>query len=91
MPAARLEIIDAYEWYRRRSPRAAEGFVAELERQLVRIAENPEALMLMLADVRRVRLRRYPYALFFRVVDERCYVLACLHGSRDPKVWRDRV
>ena len=45
----------------------------------------------MLADVRRARLRTFPYGLFFRVVDDGVFVIACFHSSRDPRVWRRRV
>jgi plasmid stabilization system protein ParE len=90
LPAARLELIEAYEWYVARSSRVARDFVAEVERQLVRIAENPGAFPLALADARRVRLRRFPYNLYFGEAEGVCFVPACFHGSRDPKIWQER-
>jgi plasmid stabilization system protein ParE len=91
LPAARLEFIDAYKWYAARSSRAALDFIAEVERQQLRIADNPEGFSIVLADVRRVRLRSFPYNLYFRETDGVCFVLACFHGSRDPKVWQERL
>lgn len=91
LPLARLEFIEARDWYGRRSPRAAEDFIAEIDRQVKRIAENPDGFQLIADDVRRVRLRRFPYSLFFRVVDDACFVIACFHASRDPRVWQDRA
>jgi plasmid stabilization system protein ParE len=90
LPAARLEYAEAREWYAQRSTRAAEGFVAEVDRQIQRIAENPSGFQLMMDDVRRVRLRGFPYSLFFRVGDGVCFVIACFHASRDPKIWEER-
>jgi plasmid stabilization system protein ParE len=91
LPLARLEAIEARDWYEARSPGLGEAFVLEMDRLADRVAENPLAFPTMLADVRRARLRRFPYSLFFRIVGEECFVLACFHASRDPKRWRERV
>lgn len=91
LPAARLELIEARDWYKARSPGLGDAFARELNRQVQRIAENAAGFPLVLADVRRVRLRRFPYSLFYRVVDGECFVLACFHASRDPKSWQERA
>lgn len=91
LPAARLEVIEARDWYEQRSPGLGDAFAQEIDRQVQRIAENATGFPVMLADVRRVRLRRFPYGLFYRIVDDECFVLACFHASRDPKRWRERV
>jgi hypothetical protein len=91
LPSARLESIGARDWYAQHSQRAADAFVAEMDRQLLRIADNAESFPLILGDVRRVRLRRFPYSLLFKVDNDICFVIACFHASRDPNVWRDRA
>jgi hypothetical protein len=91
LPFARLEAIDARAWYTQHSQRAADAFVTEMDRQLMRIAENAESFPFIAEGVRRVRLRRFPYSLLFKVDGDLCFVIACFHASRDPKVWRDRT
>lgn len=91
MPAARLEVIAAQDWYEREARGLGDQFRAELEVQLTRIAENPLQFMQMLDDVRRARLRRFPYALFFRLLDDGIFVIACFHSRRDPLIWRSRA
>ena len=44
----------------------------------------------MAPGIRRARLRRFPHGLFFRVLDDALYVIACFHASRDPLIWRGR-
>jgi toxin ParE1/3/4 len=46
--------------------------------------------LLSTRDVRRARCRRFPYALFFRVIDETVHVIACFHSRRDPRQWQRR-
>ncbi|MFY8095224.1 MAG: hypothetical protein ACOVN0_17220 [Niveispirillum sp.] len=37
--------------------------------------------------LRRALLRRFPYALFFRIEPDAIYNLACAHNHRDPATW----
>lgn len=91
MPAARLDVIDAQDWYERQAPGLGARFRAELGFQLDRVARSPFHFPEVLADVRRARLQRFPYGLFFRAIDEEIFVIACFHSSRDPLVWRARI
>ena len=90
LPAARLEALEARAWYAARGDGLGEAFVAELDRQASRIAETPLQFPIVLGDARRVLMRRFPYALFFRLADGDAFVLACFHASRDPKSWQAR-
>ncbi len=89
-PAAVADIVAAEAWYGARSERVAADFVLELEAAVARIAENPAQFPVVLETVRRARMRRFPFALFFRVEDETAVVIACFHASRDPRRWQRR-
>jgi plasmid stabilization system protein ParE len=90
-PAARAEVIEAQDWYEREAQGLGGSFRAEVDRVVQRLTASPMQFPTMLADVRRARLRRFPYGLFFRVVEDDVFVIGCLHASRDPRVWRRRV
>jgi len=32
----------------------------------------------------------FPYALFFRILEDDIRVIACFHGNRDPRGWQAR-
>jgi len=91
MPAARLDMIDAQDWYERKAQGLGARFLAEVDFQVQRIAANPLHFPKMWADVRRARLRRFPYGLFFRSLAEGVFVIACFHSSRDPLIWQSRI
>jgi len=91
MPAARLEVIEAQDWYEKEKAGLGAEFRAEIDYQVERILANPLQFPRMLADVHRAKLRRFPYGLFFRSSDEAIYVIACFHSSRNPIVWQSRV
>ncbi|WP_020176520.1 type II toxin-antitoxin system RelE/ParE family toxin [Methyloferula stellata] len=90
MPAARAEFIDALDWYEREAKGLGTRLQGEVDAQVRRIAANPLQFPIVLHDVRRARLRRFPYSLFFRVLGDAVYVIACFHSSRDPHIWQNR-
>ncbi len=49
------------------------------------LAADPLRHPCVLDEIRRVRLKRFPYALFYRVTGDTVAVIACLHHRRDPK------
>ena len=89
-PAARAELIDARDWYSARGAELAADFAAEVDTVVGRIATAPQHFPVVYRGVRRARCRRFPYALFFRVIDGTVYVMACFHSSRDPRQWQRR-
>jgi plasmid stabilization system protein ParE len=91
LPAARLELIEAQDWYESEARGLGAQFRAAVGDQVARISANPLAFPVVLRDGRRARLRRFPYSLFFRLLDDATYVIACFHSSRDPRVRQRRV
>jgi toxin ParE1/3/4 len=91
LPAARLEVVEAQDWYEAESRGLGARFRAEVDRQVGRLAENPLHFSVVQGDVRRARLQRFPYGMFFRPLQDTIYVLACFHSSRDPMSWMLRV
>ena len=91
LPAAERELDEAFSWYETRSPGLAALFRMEVDRQLARMSEHPLQFPVVIADIRRARMNRFPYGLFFKIDGEGIFVIACFHGSRDPRIWQDRV
>ncbi|MDM4766249.1 hypothetical protein [Pelomonas sp. SE-A7] len=50
---------------------------------------NPFLYPVLELDLRRVNLRRFPYALFFIVEGDQVTVLACFHQHRKPLTRKD--
>lgn len=90
-PAAQAEAITAQEWYEGEAPGLGARFRGEVDFVAQRLSADPLQFPVVLADVRRARLRKFPYGLFFRIVDETVFVIACFHSRRDPRQWQQRV
>jgi plasmid stabilization system protein ParE len=92
-PEAQFDIEDAFEWYDTQDPKLGSEFVRAVDTGLSTIARNPLAYPILLRQARRVRLKRFPYALFY-IIDTKKMIISivsCFHGNRDPNGWQDRL
>ena len=89
--AARLEYDEAAGWYETQKSGLGSKFVEEIERALLLACETPQRFTKMIHDVRCIRVRRFPYSIFFRIRDDRLIVLSVFHARRNPMVWRERT
>ena len=90
-PAAAADIEEAYLWYESRRIGLGEEFLAAVDLLLGEILAHPTAYQVIHREARRALLRRFPYALFYRIYGETVVVLACMQGRRDPKRWMNRI
>jgi toxin ParE1/3/4 len=89
--AAEAEFDDAFDFYEKRQMGLGIEFVAEVQRELDQIAENPLMHQVVLGDIRMGVVRRFPYTIFFRHHPHRIEVIAIFHTSRDPAIWQGRA
>jgi plasmid stabilization system protein ParE len=89
-PAAEADYEAALAWYLARSPKAAAGFEAAVEKAIEAVRDFPEAYPLRDDRHRHCPLRRYPYGLVYRVDGDRVRVVAVPHNRQMPRDWSDR-
>ncbi len=89
-PATSADIADAYEWYEGQHAGLGEEFRGELHVACTLLAEFSDAGPAVHLNLRRLLLRRFPYAIYYRVVGAVIEVRGCLHLHRDPRAWRQR-
>lgn len=75
LPEALEDLITTQRWYSSREPGLEKAF-----------AEFP----CVYGPVRRLVVRRFPYALYFREVGDEILVLA-VHGRQNPRRWQART
>jgi toxin ParE1/3/4 len=90
-PAAEEDIEAAYLWYEGRQAHLGNEFLFAIRSALSQVSQYPEAHSIVDSDVRRVVVPRFPYGIFYRVYHGTVYVIACMHGRRDPERWRSRI
>jgi plasmid stabilization system protein ParE len=89
-PAARAEIDEAYQWYEERRAGLGEEFLRAVRAVLAEVEQAPRRYPVIRNDIRRALLRRFPYSILYIAEPEATIVVACFHGSRDPRRWHER-
>lgn len=79
-PAAAADIDEAFLWYEGRRPGLGHEFLAVAQRLIDAIAQHPLRYPVIRRNTRRALLRRFPYAVYFRVYGEVVVVVACMHA-----------
>ncbi len=89
-PEARAELRDGYDWYEGRRTGAGVRFMAAVQAAIDHVAAFPQSGRVMLDDIRRTLVLKFPYALFYREEAGRIIVISVFHTSRDPAIWQGR-
>jgi plasmid stabilization system protein ParE len=89
-PQAAAEVRNARASYEGHRAGLGAEFVAELDGLVERIAREPKAFPRVHGPMRRALFRRFPYAVYFAIVESDAVVFAVLHGHRHPDAWRHR-
>ncbi len=87
---ALAELDEILSYIRTTSPRGAQRVEARLRRVIDQIAEHPEGAERVSGapGVRRAPLVRYPYVLYYEVIEGKITILRILHGKR-RRPWPD--
>ena len=89
-PFAEEDAKDAANWYNGKREGLGNGFLLALEATLNAIQRNPNHYQVVYKGLKRALTVRFPYGVFFIVEEDVIYVLAIVHSSRSPKVWKKR-
>lgn len=82
-------MLQIRQWYEDRSAGLGHDFAEEIDARIVRIVESPLVFPRVSGDTRRAVLHRFPYAIYFRLLDDAVIVLA-VHGRQHPRRWQRR-
>ena len=87
---ARIELLDAADWYYVRSIESAQRFRESFNALLALIDSQPESFPKYDQQFRFGKLEHYPYLIVFRYQDDLVDVIAVAHSRRKYGYWRDR-
>jgi len=88
---ARADFVATALWYEEQRSGLGDVFRDQVLDLIERIADAPLQFPNVGKAVRRGLVHRFPYAVYFVVEDQAVVILAILHQSRDPEVWRRRA
>ncbi|MED5374362.1 MAG: type II toxin-antitoxin system RelE/ParE family toxin [Myxococcota bacterium] len=89
-PEAEDEYLHAVSWYEEQREGLGHEFIQAVESTLDFIEENPEMYPVIRGELRRALLRRFPFALLYRVREQDIIVAGVVHLRRNPTNWSRR-
>ncbi|MCF6179298.1 MAG: type II toxin-antitoxin system RelE/ParE family toxin [Geopsychrobacter sp.] len=89
-PAAEDEFNRAINYYEEIDPGLGYDFALEVYATIQRSLEHPEAWPVLLGDMRRSLVRRFPYGIIYAKRKDELYILAVMNLHRHPDYWKKR-
>jgi len=89
-PLAQQDIQEVVDYYDDINPKLADSFLVELEQCYNKINQIPEGYQKRLGNIRVAFLKNFPFGVYYKIYGEKIVVIAVLHTSKNPKVWKER-
>ncbi len=84
-PSLHAELAQVRDYYESQSCGLGQDFVDEFERQVLKILAMPERWMIVRAGLRRSLMKRFPYVIFFRIIEyDVIRITVVKHEKRHP-------
>ncbi len=90
-PRARGDLFSALNYLALERRGLAVDFLADVEHAVKLLADFPYAGVATDPPLRKLRLRRFRYDMFYRVQGDLVQVAGLVHMSRRPTYWRNHV
>ncbi len=76
------DVEGAFEWYEQQRRGLGTEFVAAVLQMVAVVERLPGAGRAVHRDVRRIRVRRFPYTIYYRATGSVIEIRSCLHDRR---------
>ena len=87
---AEEEMLEASRYYERQAPGLGHDFLAEVQRVVHGVVENPQIGTVVRQPIRRRLIRGFPFGILYRVDADEIVIIAIMHLRRRPGYWADR-
>jgi toxin ParE1/3/4 len=91
LPAVEEDAIGGYAWYESKSPGLGEDFLRLFYACANEIPRNPLLYPRVYGEFRRRLLRRFPYAIYFMLIEDLVVVIGLFHCARAPRTVRKKL
>ena len=88
---AEVDFNKSYEFYIEDNPEIADTYFKQINLCFEIIKKNPKSLPFAHKDVRKYVVKKFPFVIYYRIVDTVIQVIAIFHASRNPEIWNERV
>jgi plasmid stabilization system protein ParE len=91
LPAARRDFDESFDWYMSQSPQSAARFASAVDAAVLAVASDPVRFAMVDKKHRGCLVRRFPFRIIFRVVENGVVIVAVAHAKRRTGYWKGRA
>ena len=84
LPEIEEDVFCGFAWYEEKATGLGEDFLRLFYACSEELRRNPFLFQKIHGEFRRRLLRRFPYSIYFRIVDYEIIVFGLFHCARDP-------
>ncbi len=89
-PEAEHDLDDAYEYLETQKQTLGFDLLAEVATILEILEDNPYLYQKVSGEIRRAVTRRFGYNILYLIEGTEVFIMAIMHGNRDPRRWEKR-
>ncbi len=91
-PAAEAEHLESVAYFESKRPGLGASYLSEFEGVMAQVCEAPRRYPVEKeSDIRRIRMKHFPYTVYFREFTGSVQVLAVAHHRQRPGYWLGRL
>jgi plasmid stabilization system protein ParE len=87
---AEADIAEAYQYYESCREDLGADFILCIDESISRIKKNPRQYKVIHKNVHRALVRRFPFGIYYVLIDSNIVIIAVLHARKNPKHWQAR-
>ena len=88
---AEVDFDKSYEFYYEDSSKVADTFFKRINLGFENIKQNPNTFPIAYKDVRKFVVKKFPFVIYYRIINTVIQVIAIFHTSRNPEIWNERI
>tara|TARA_R110002072_G_scaffold13058_8_gene55312 strand:- start:634 stop:942 length:309 start_codon:yes stop_codon:yes gene_type:complete len=89
---AQIDFDKSYNYFFKESPKIADTFFKKINKSFEDIKRNPFVFPVAYQEeVRKFVVNKYPFIIYYQVVNSKINVIAIFHTSRNPEIWNERI
>lgn len=86
---AEVDFDKSYEFYYEESPKVADAYFKSINLAFDYIKQNPTSFPMVHKDIRKYVVQKFPFVIYYRLLESTVQVIAIFHTSRRPEIWND--
>ncbi|HEY1629161.1 MAG TPA: type II toxin-antitoxin system RelE/ParE family toxin [Tepidisphaeraceae bacterium] len=90
-PEVVSDLLQAADWYDQQQRGLGREFIEAAYTAFDLLADRPQSFPVVRKNVRRALMRRFPYAIYFRIESNVIVILVVVHTARSSRAWKRRA